>query len=157
MRLRLSLSVFSVICLAASCSCVQEPVVQEIANKTAGQTKVAELTEEQAIAFAEKFIAQNGYTDVAPDKDNLSFESIEWESKIDKMLKSRHDTLERKAFGVSQGRKGGGTGWTVVFKFKKRSYPQTRKNGRAVTMNLNGSDGCVEHVDFILAKIDKKL
>ena len=32
-----------------------------------------------------------------------------------------------------------------------------RSNGRAVTMNLDGSEMRVEHVDFILKKVGKKL
>lgn len=131
--------------------------MKEIANKTLQQTTVAELNEEQAIAFAEKFIAQNGYTDLSPNKENLVYESIEWESNTDEMLKGRHNTLERKAFGVLSGRNSGRQGWTVVFKYKNPSDRAARKNGRAVTMDLDGSNGRVEHKDVILAKVDKKL
>jgi hypothetical protein len=38
------------------------------------------LTQSEAVALAEQFIAQNGYTDVPPDKTKLSYETIEWES-----------------------------------------------------------------------------
>lgn len=115
------------------------------------------LTETEAIEFAEKFIEQNGYTDLPPDKDKLTKESIEWVSDTDEMLKMRHNTLERKAFGISHGRKGDKDGWTVVFKYKAPTDEQSRKNGRAVTMNGDGSKARVEHVDFILDKVDKKL
>lgn len=154
MRLPLIITILSIVCLAASCVKAQElPVVQETLTKPAQQTKATELTETQAIEFAEKFIAQNGYTDLLPDKENLAYESIEWESDVDEMLKTRHNTLERKAFGISHGRKGNSVGWTVVFKYKG----STSKNGRAVTMDLDGSKARVEHVNFILAKVDKKL
>ncbi len=115
------------------------------------------MTETQAIDFAEKFIERNGYTNLPPDKRNLAFESIEWESDADEMLKMRHNTLESKAFGISQSRKGDSVGWTVVFRYKNPSDSQTRKNGRAVTMNPDGSKARVEHVDFILAKAGKRL
>lgn len=157
MKLRVIIAILSVVCLTVSCSNAQEPpVVKEPANETAQQTKFAELTEEQAIVFAEKFIAQNGYTDLAPDKGNLVHESIEWESNIDELLKMRHNTLERKAFGILRGRKGG-PGLTVVFKYKNPLYREMKKNGRAVTMNPDRSNGRVEHQDFILAKVGKKL
>lgn len=154
MRLQLIITILTVVCFATSCAKAQEVlIVQETPTKPTQQTKITELTEAQAIEFAEKFIERNGYTNLPPDKENLASESIEWESNADEMLKTRHNTLERKAFGVSRGRKGNSAGWTVVFRYKGSKS----KNGRAVTMELDGSKARVEHVDFILAKVDKKL
>lgn len=154
MKLLLILTI--VACVNISCA---KPRVSSAARETPAREFDGKngLTEAQAVELAEKFIARNGYTDLPPDKENLSLESIEWESDVDEMLKGRYNTLERKAFGVSKGRKGGAKGWTVVFRFKDRSDEQTRKNGRAVTMNLDGSKARVEHVDFILAKVEKEL
>jgi hypothetical protein len=115
------------------------------------------LSEAEAVKLAERFIAQNGYTDLPPEKDKLASESFELESSIDEMLQRRRDTLERMAYGISSGRKGGSPGWTVVFRYKHPSDQQMRGNGRAVTMNLDGAEMRVEHVDFILKKVDKKL
>ena len=120
------------------------------------QSQKGRLTQSEAVELAERFIAQNGYTDLPPDKTKLFYESIEWESNVDKMLEQRHDTLERHAYGFRSGRKGGEPGWTVVFRFKHADDEQTRSTGRAVTMNLDGSKPRVEHVDFIL-KYAKKL
>jgi hypothetical protein len=114
------------------------------------QSQKGQLTQSEAIALAERFIAENGYTDLSPDKTKLSYETIEWESNVDKMLEQRHDTLERRAYGVVSRRKGGEPGWTIVFRYKHPRDRQTRSNGRAVTMNLDGSKPRVEHVDFIL-------
>jgi hypothetical protein len=109
-----------------------------------------QLTQADAVALAEQFIAQNGYTDLAPDKTKLSYETIEWESTVDRMLKERHGTLERRAYGIVRGRKGGSAGWTVVFRYTHRIDRHARSTGRAVTMNLDGSEPRVEHVDFLL-------
>lgn len=125
-----------------------------VAN-SAAQKK--ELGEAEAIKLAEQFIAQNGYTDLPPDRSKLAYETIQWESNVDKMLKGRHDTLERKAYGIVRGRKGGAPGWTVVFRYRHPSNQQMRRNGRAVTMNLDGSEMRVEHVGFILKYVEKKL
>jgi len=114
------------------------------------------LTQSEAVALAERFIAENGYTDLPPDKTKLFYESIEWESNVDKLLEQRHDTLERRAYGFRSGRKGGEPGWTIVFRYKYADDEQMRSAGRAVTMNLDGSKPRVEHVDFIL-KYAKKL
>lgn len=110
------------------------------------------LTQSEAVALAEQFIAQNGYTDLPPDKTKLSYETIEWETNVDRMLQQRHNTLERRAYGVRRGRKGGDPGWTVAFRYKG----QAGATGRAVTMNLDGTEPRVEHVDFIL-RYAKKL
>jgi hypothetical protein len=116
-----------------------------------------ELSEEGVVKLAEQFIAQNGYTGLPPDRSELASETIERTSNIDAMLKGRHDTLERKAYGIVRRRKGGVAGWTVVFRYKHPSSRQMRRNGRAVTMNLDGSEMRVEHVDFILKYVEKKL
>ena len=115
-----------------------------------------QLTQAEAVALAEQFIAQNGYTDLAPDKTKLSYETIEWESNVDRMLQERHGTLERRAYGIVHGRKGGSAGWTVVFRYTHPIDRRARSTGRAVTMNLDGSEPRVEHVDFIL-RYAKKL
>jgi len=113
------------------------------------------LNEAEAIRLAEQFIAQNDYTDLPPDKSKLAYESIEWESNIDEMLRERRNTLEPNAYGVVRERKNA-PGWTVVFRYQHRATRQMRRNARAVTMNLDGSKMRVEHVDFILKYVDKK-
>lgn len=113
------------------------------------------LTQQEAVKAAQQFIAQNGYTDISPDKSKLSYETIEWESDVDKMLQDRHDTLERQAYGVVRGRKGSTAGWTVVFRYKHPADRDERRIGRAVTMNLDGTEMRVEHVDFILRYVRK--
>ena len=56
-----------------------------------------ETPEEKAVRLAEEFVARNGYTDLPADRDNLSYESIEWAPNVDEMLRRRHDSLERQA------------------------------------------------------------
>lgn len=114
------------------------------------ESQKRQLNQSEAVALAEQFIARNGYTDLPPDKTKLSYETIEWESNVDLMLQRRHDTLQRRAYGVRRGRKGAERGWTVVFLYKGSSGSGSNATGRAVTMNLNGSKPRVEHVDFIL-------
>jgi hypothetical protein len=119
------------------------------------QAQKSKLHEAQALRLAEQFIAQNGYTDLPPDKSRLAYETIEWKSNIDEMLSARHDMLQRNACGIVRGRKGGSSGWTVVFRYK--NSPPGHPYGRAVTMRSNGSQIRIEHVDFILRFVAKKL
>jgi hypothetical protein len=116
----------------------------------AAYSQTRQLTQAEAVALAEQFIAQNGYTDLMPDKTKLSYETIERESNVDRMLQERHGTLERRAYGIVRGRKGGSAGWTVVFRYTHPIDQRARSTGRAVTMNLDGSEPRVEHVDFLL-------
>ena len=110
------------------------------------------LNESAAVQTAEHFVIHNGYTDVAPSEDGLARESIERSTDTRDLLKVRHDTLESKAYGMVYQRKGGSLGWTVVFRYK---HLPTSTTGRAVTMGSDGSNIRVEHVDFILSKVDK--
>jgi hypothetical protein len=121
------------------------------------QKQKQELSGAEAVRLAEEFVAQNGYTDLPPDKSKLVHETIEWEAKVDDMLKHRHDTLERKAYGIVHGTRRSASGWTVVFRYSHPASKQERRNGRAVTMNPDGSSLRVEHVDFILKYVERKL
>ena len=112
------------------------------------------LTESEAVQAAEAFVIQNGYTDLAPSDGPLAHESLEWSDDRSELLKARHDSLERTAYGLVYTRKGGLAGWTVVFRYKE---PSSSTTGRAVTMNLDGSAIRMEHVDFLLNHVDKTL
>ena len=54
-------------------------------------------------------------------------------------------------FIVSVGSRS--AGWRVVFRYKHPTDREGRKIGRAVTMNLDGSDTRVKHVDFICGSL----
>jgi hypothetical protein len=120
------------------------------------------LDEQTAIQIAEKFIADNGYTDLPPisDTSQLAYESIEWQSDVNKMLQLRHNTLEQKAFSLSKDRFGK-MGWTIGFRYKGGTEGVGRavieEHGRAVTMDLDGGNMRVEHKDVFLKKLDRIL
>jgi hypothetical protein len=118
--------------------------------------KREETPEERAVRLAEEFVARNGYTDLPADRERLSYESVEWESNPDEMLKLRHDTLERKAFGLRYGGKMGGPGWTVAFRYNAMQLGCSLHNfGRAVTMDRDFQNLRVEHKDFPLTNVHK--
>jgi hypothetical protein len=133
---------------------------------------LCESPDQDPVLIAEEFIARNGYTDVDPDRDNLSYEAVEFANGIDKMLEERRNTLESRAYGVRYGgRMGTNGGWTVVFRYKKSGVdtPKAKvkglgvdwslfeKSGRAVTMDADFGNLRVEHKGFWLDKVDKKL
>lgn len=117
--------------------------------------QMKKLSEAQAVALAEKFIAQNGYTDLPAEKDKIVNESLELTPKVDEMLRRRHNSLKREAYGVGRGRKNGAPGWTVVFQLA--GDDGKGRLGRAVTMNPDGRRMRVEHVPFILRRVEKRL
>jgi hypothetical protein len=120
-----------------------------------------QLTEADAIRLAERFIVQNGYTDLPAmkDKTKLSHESIDF-SDPDERLKLRFNSLERKAYGLGKVdlRKDG---WTIVFRYNannnrsgRNDYHQYVKTvGRALTMKADGSDIRMMHQDFYLKDV----
>ena len=119
-----------------------------------------QLTEAEAIQIAEKFVADNGYTDLPPvqDKTKLSYESID-SSDPDQRLKGRYNTLERKAYAVARGNVSK-DGWIIVFRYNPNNeqyrrvipnYEQFIKGvGRAVTMKTDGSNIRMQHQDIKL-------
>src|SRR5690349_15601739 len=113
------------------------------------------LTEDEAIARAEEFIKDNGYTDLPPseDKSKLVAESVTGGTDAE-ALKQRHNTLEPKAYGILQDGRSGDD-WCVVFRYNqnniehRRLIPQmTGRWGRAVAMDRFGENLKVEHQDL---------
>jgi hypothetical protein len=133
-----------------------EQAAQPLPSQTPTRTE-AETDEEKAVRLAEEFIKRNGYTGAPADKEQLTLESIEWESDTDRMLAARKNTLEATAYGVSPGGKGTGKGWTVVFRhqFSQVDKKQNLKTGRAVTMDENFENLKMQHVEFFLNKVQR--
>ncbi|HEX9961054.1 MAG TPA: hypothetical protein VGB00_08980 [Pyrinomonadaceae bacterium] len=140
----------------------------EIADKQSEiRQEKTETPEEKAVRLAEEFIRRNGYTDAPADKNNLSRETVEYSGNVDDLLEQRRNSLEPKAYGVSPVGRGNQKGWTVVFrhssrfrdnfKVKDKLVSDPEKGGRAVTMNENFQNLLVEHKDFRLEKVEKKL
>ena len=117
-----------------------------------------ESPEARAVRTAEEFIIQNGYTDLPPAKDKLSYETVEMASSVEEMLEWRQNTLVRKAYGVMyRGRMGTKGGWTVVFRINPRNGKEWDVWGRAVTMDKDFKNIRVEHKMFPLSNVDKRL
>ncbi len=106
------------------------------------------LPQEAAVALAEEFIVENGYTKATRDriKQQLVFESIERAHTRDEMLRRRYNTLSPKAIGAKRGRKGSNDGWSIAFDHVPASRDE-QATCRVVTMNADGSDIRIEHVD----------
>ena len=109
------------------------------------------LTQQAAMALAEEFVVENGYTDAAPDriKRQPDLEPIEWTSDRSEMLERRYNTLRPRAIGAKPGRKGGEAGWSVAFDYS-RELPGGRDNCRVVTMDSNGANIRIEHERWVL-------
>ena len=113
-------------------------------------------SEEEVVKIAENFIIENGYTDLPPASDlkKIVFESVEWTDNIEEILKTRRNSLQKKAYGILKGRSGKTEGFTVVFLYVDKSE---KKIGRAVTMDLYGTNIRVEHKDIFLKAVERKL
>ena len=111
-------------------------------------TLAQSLSKQAAIALAERFVVENGYTSADPSriKDQLDFESIEWTDDRNEMLKLRHSTLQPKAIGAKQGRNGDNHGWSIAFDYVRGTFGG-RDVCRVVTMGSDGSSIRIEHMD----------
>lgn len=110
-------------------------------------TQAQELTKAQAIALAEQFIAENGYTSLPRKsiKNNLDPESLNWGMPREDELKMRFNTLSPKAIGIKPGARGHSSGWSVAFDYIERG----RNSGscRVVTMDRKGQNVVLQHMD----------
>ncbi|MYM26435.1 hypothetical protein GTP46_27790 [Duganella sp. FT135W] len=104
---------------------------------------------ERAVRIAEHFVAENGYTNLPESrvKEVLDNEAIEWRPGRSERLAQRYNTLRPKTIGAKKARKNGTPGWSVAFDYMS---PTGNSNEcRVVTMDANGRDVRVEHVDGI--------
>ncbi len=99
-----------------------------------------------ALARAERFIADNGYTS-APPKAVLDPESLEFTGDRDKLLAFRRKSLIPQAIGVRAGARGRAQGWSVAFDYT--DGPGKDGVCRVVTMDPDGAHMAVQHVDGI--------
>jgi hypothetical protein len=82
-----------------------------------------------AIAAAEEFIADNGYTESPPSTDAAKWRPELQEERLPlaAVVASRRGQLLQGATGLFPGRAGEGEGWTILFKY--RQQPGNRKPG----------------------------
>lgn len=95
------------------------------------------------------------------DTSKLAYETFDDAPPAARALELRHNTLERRAYGVRDGGKGKDRvdmvdGWTVIFRYNPK--PDTvqfygdrlDKIGRVVTMDAYGNHLRMQHPDYPL-------
>lgn len=118
------------------------------------QTK-KEISQSEAIRLAEEFIIENGYTFEKPNESKMKFEMFDRE--INKVIKERHNTLQKKAFCISKDKE-----WNIGFlstnvKLKKMTIEQKKGDldGRAVKVSLDGKKISIAHKDPLFSFFEK--
>ena len=116
------------------------------ANQSNGQ-----ITGEVAVALAEAFIKNNGYT-LAPalPPEKLTPESLERFGGPETWARDRQDTLQPTAYGYLRLEDS----WMVMFCFK---HSPNDEAGRAVEMATDGSGIQMKHKDARLAVAEVRL
>ena len=106
-----------------------------------------EINQSEAIRLAEEFIIENGYTSEKPNESKMKFEMFERDIK--KVIKERHNTLQKKAFCISKYGE-----WHIGFlstnvKLKKLTAKQKNSDleGRAVKVSFDGKKISIAHKD----------
>lgn len=118
------------------------------------------LTQEQAIKLAEKFIIDNGYTSLPADKSKISYELLDQlgDNNVDSILKWRHNTLQLKAFCISEDNDRWDIGFlSTKIDISKLDSIQLNSNlsGRAVIVMKNGKEVRMAHKDPLFSKWKK--
>ena len=111
-----------------------------------------DLDETEAVAAAECFVIQNGYTDLPPtnDKSKITPENI-WPMTDEAGMQSRHDSLVRHALTVTRDEEFWDGSWIVMFRNNNlHGAPDSKTNlakawGRAVVMDFYGKNIRIQH------------
>ncbi len=110
-----------------------------------------QMTKEQAVKLAEQFIIDNGYTNFPADKSKLSYELFDqYENNVDSILKRRHNTLQPKAFCISEDKDRWDVGFLstgVDLSKLDSAQRQTNLSGRAVIVMKDGKEIIIAHKD----------
>lgn len=123
------------------------------------QTK-GPITKKQAIKLAEQFIINNGYTNLPADKSKLSHELFDQlpEKSTDSILYRRHNTLQAKAFCISENIDK----WYIGFlstevDLSKLDSTQRKKDlpGRAVIVTKDGTEIRIAHKEPSFSYFEK--
>lgn len=106
----------------------------------------------EAVAAAECFVIQNGYTNLPPSTDKSKIRPENVSPMTDESgMKMRHDSLERRAATILRSTEFFGGSWVVMFRHKGPDsveyYSDDLANtwGRAVVMDFNGKNIRIMH------------
>lgn len=117
-------------------------------SKTTKQNE--NISEQQAIVLAEKYIQENGYSNAKPNNSNLNFELFEDKKDTYEILKRRYNTLQAKAFCVSNSDGNWVIGFlstTVNLKNLNKEKRNSDLSGRAIKVSSNGNLVEIAHKD----------
>jgi hypothetical protein len=124
----------------------------------------------RAIAVAEAFVREHGYTDRPADAAAME-QDDEWLSlremgvPLARVLEVRHNNVVSQAYGLSRNRFGDKPGWTVYFQLhpdhvkKLNAISSERYDSSALALGLNpdfGKPG-IFHMDISLASAEIRL
>jgi hypothetical protein len=90
----------------AACETEQPPVYPEPTPEEA-----------RAIAVAERFIVEQGYTTAIPHPDAIVPGLLQGHLPVSVIWEMRHDTIRPQAYGIAVERQRSFVGWTVFFEY----------------------------------------
>jgi hypothetical protein len=113
-------------------------------TRAGGQPEFDMLSPADAVGRAEAFISKNGYTCAEPDSSEFVSEIFEPGSSIEEVLRLRHNSLKRTAYGYTYG-----SGAIFVFFQHTNDHNENPQFVRVVRMRPDGSDIGVVHQGFM--------
>jgi hypothetical protein len=105
------------------------------------------LTQAQAVALAERFVVENGYTAQAAKGGRLDSESLDTILGLarSEQLQLRSGSLVGKAIGAKPLNHRQEPGWSIAFDYA--GQPGDPERCRVVTMDRDGAHIAIQHVD----------
>lgn len=126
---------------------------------TSTSTSNDKVTKEQAIKLVEQFIVDNGYTTLPADKSKLNFELFDrYENNVDSILKHRQNTLQQKAFCISEDKDRWDVGFlstSVDLNELDSIQRQTNLSGRTIIVMKDGKEIRIAHKEPLFSQFKK--
>jgi hypothetical protein len=96
------------------------------------------LNQKQAVALAENFVVENGYTDKPPDTKKIILEKGEKQNNLKQILAKRLGSIESSPIIAYVKNINGQSVWLVRFLMNEQKLDRTHDSGREVRMSLDG-------------------
>ncbi len=118
-----------------------------------------QIPKDEAVKKAEQFISVNGYTNLPADTSKISYELFDQlEENVDSVIKQRSNTLQPKAFCISENKDR----WNVGFLLTSINSSELNSSdlktdlpGRAVIVMKDQSEIRLAHKEPLFSRFEK--
>jgi hypothetical protein len=117
-----------------------------------------QISETEIISIAEKFVADNGFTEAEAKRNEIDYELFESSQDIELILNNRKNTLHPKAYCILKSDRGWHVGFlSTSVNFQNASHKSITQDfaGRAITISPDGRTIRIAHKSPLFSKFKK--